>query len=303
MAAGEGEKGGSKVKLDEFTSRVVPDPKNPTDALLLVGFLGASSEAGQTRIYWDASLSSYVDVDHADILHTEALSKDQSPLGGAIIWVKRSAEVSVGSATGGRSAKGKFFEGPLMTAYGGAFAAAADPLQGQAAGVAALPGRPSALVCPSHYRWCTVACGGTLLCPIESAWCPVQAQVAGAAEIVFTRVGCTPLPVPHPSRGLPCVSPYYHCAFGIDPFPTAAGAAAAAAAPAIAGSYAPGCWHSWNACPTDVGCGPHPSIHFACPQVQAGMPAAQFIFPSAWCRSLWYPCQGSLGSCGHPCTM
>src|SRR5215471_4872414 len=113
----------TKVRLDAFTSKVVPDPKNPSESLLLTGFLGESSESKQTRIYWDASMGSYVDVDTADIIHSEPLPKEQSPLGGSYIWVKRSAEVSMGSM-GGSTAKGKFFQGPLMTAYGGTFGAA-----------------------------------------------------------------------------------------------------------------------------------------------------------------------------------
>ena len=84
----------TKVRLDAFTAKVVPDPKNPGESLLLTGFLGASTESKQTRIYWDPSLSSYVDVDNANIIHSEPLPKEQSPLGGSYIWVKRSAEVS-----------------------------------------------------------------------------------------------------------------------------------------------------------------------------------------------------------------
>ena len=111
-----------KLRLDEFTSKVVPDPKNPGKVLCLKGFLGAASEPDQTRIYWDTSLSSYVDVATVDILHAEPLPKEQSPLGGSVLWVSSSAEVTTGSA-GGQSTKGKFFEGPVMSAYGGAFGA------------------------------------------------------------------------------------------------------------------------------------------------------------------------------------
>jgi hypothetical protein len=117
----KGPEGRSQVRLDEFIARVVPDPKHAGDALLLAGFLGASSEPENTRIYSDASLSTYVDVEKADILHSEPLAKERSPLGGSYIWLKRGAQVSFGSAAG-QSAEGKFFEGPLMAAYGGQFA-------------------------------------------------------------------------------------------------------------------------------------------------------------------------------------
>ena len=71
-----------EIRPNEFTARVIPDPDNPADVLLLTGFLGAASQPGQTRIYWDASLSSYVRIDTADIVSTEPLDSDQSPSGG-----------------------------------------------------------------------------------------------------------------------------------------------------------------------------------------------------------------------------
>ncbi|MGB6720693.1 MAG: hypothetical protein WBE72_07870, partial [Terracidiphilus sp.] len=49
--------------------------------------------------------------------------------------------------------------------------------------------------------------------------------------------------------------------------PMVAHAAAAPAAqfepPVVAGSYARGCWYSYDACPTMFGCGPHRTP--ACP--------------------------------------
>src|ERR1700758_1322652 len=113
----------SKVRLDDFTGKVVPDPSKPGKDSFLQGFLGAAPDPGQTRVYWDASLSSYVDIANADILHTEPIPKDQSPLGGSYLWVSSSAEVTAGSASG-QSTKGRFFEGPVTSTYGNAFGAA-----------------------------------------------------------------------------------------------------------------------------------------------------------------------------------
>jgi hypothetical protein len=132
-------------RLDEFTAKAVTDPKNPGEVLLVTGFLGASSEPKHTRIYWDASLGTYVDVKTTDISHTEPLPKEQSPLGGSYIWLKRDAQVYFGA--GGQSAKGKFFEGPLMAAYGGQFGALGGGGAGlPAAQALAVAGIPS-LVC------------------------------------------------------------------------------------------------------------------------------------------------------------
>ena len=63
--------GTPKIKRDEVTARVVADPKTPADTVLVTGFLGDSAEPGHIRIYWDASMSSYLDADPADIVHTE----------------------------------------------------------------------------------------------------------------------------------------------------------------------------------------------------------------------------------------
>ncbi|MGA7341849.1 MAG: hypothetical protein WBX18_14695 [Terracidiphilus sp.] len=236
------------LRLDEFTAKVVPDPKNPGKALCLTGFLGAASEPDQTRIYWDPSLTSYVDVANADILHSEPLPAAQSPLGGSILWVSSSAEVTAGSS-GGQSAKGKFFEGPVMSAYGAGF--------GPAAGAAAAPAAAfePPVVAGSYARGCWYSYDA----------CP-------------TMFGCGP----HRTPACPMVE-------------HAAGAAAAPAAafepPVVAGSYARGCWYSYDACPTMFGCGPHRTP--ACPMVAhaAAAPAAQFeppVVAGSYARGCWY---------------
>src|SRR5262245_16356865 len=244
----------TKVRLDAFTAKVVPDPKNPGQCLLLTGFLGASSESKQTRIYWDPSLSSYVDVDTADIIHSEPLPKEQSPLGGSYIWVKRSAEVSMGSASGS-TAKGKFFQGPLMTAYGGMFGdAAAASTAAMQVGFGAVsvgqicqitPACPPSF--PGHICRFTPACPRSILLP---CW--------------TIDVRCMPIA---PGQGLE----------------EAAATPAPQAIPSLVCSYGPGCWFSWNACPTQFGCGPHPTPR--CPQAVAPAAYTPFCTFNALCQS------------------
>jgi hypothetical protein len=65
--------------------------------LLVNGFLGKSSEEDHAKIYWDVSLNSFVDVKDSDIVQTESLSKEASPLGGSYVWVKRDAKVYFGA--------------------------------------------------------------------------------------------------------------------------------------------------------------------------------------------------------------
>ena len=317
---------GPQIKIDSFTAKAVPDPKNP-DAQLVAGFLGASSEADKTRIYWDASLTSYADIATSDILHTQPLPEDQSPLGGSYIWIKRSADVSLGSASG-QTSKGKFFQGPLMAAYGGQFAAAA----GTAAATPGIPihtalvfCNPSPILCtrpefchPSPFNPCIshiIVCH-TPVCPILTVECPVASP------------GCPPVGPGTPVQGgggvaaqamlgvnptLACsVGP--RCGFSWNACPTLFGgcgphltnagpqfeAGAGAAAPQFAGSFAPGCWFSWNACPTLFGgCGPHHTP--ACPQFEAGAGAAAPQFAGSFAPGCWFSwnaCPTLFGGCG-----
>jgi hypothetical protein len=243
-----------KIRLDKFTAKVVPDPKNPGPSLCLQGFLGAAPDPAQTRLYWDASLSSFVDIDNADILHSEPLPKEQSPLGGSYLWVSTSAEVTASSA-GGASAKGKFFEGPVTSTYGSAFAGGAAELRKQGM--------------PTIGQWCTFT-----YCPVVAA--PAAEPAAGAGAIGSyaphcwyswnacpTMYGCGP----HRTPGCPMVE---H----------------AAPEPAIAGSYAPHCWYSWNACPTLYGCGPHNTP--ACPIVERPVGGSGGGVAGSYAPGCWY---------------
>ena len=81
------------VPRDGFVGRVVQDPKQPPNALLLTGFVGDSAEEGHLRLYSDPSLSQYVDVPEEAVLHSEPLPMDQSPLGGSHLWVRSDAKL------------------------------------------------------------------------------------------------------------------------------------------------------------------------------------------------------------------
>jgi hypothetical protein len=187
-----------KPKLDAFTTKVVGDPAKPQDTFLIQGFVGTSSEDKHTRIYTDATLEKYIDVPNKDIVHSEPLPKDQSPLGGSYLWVKKSAEV-VSAAAGGERRKAKFLEGPIAAQAAAAGGFAAVPHGG---GTQLLVCHPSLIVqtCPSA-SCPSVACPFTIhshvcppvtvlthcypsiiircpiiteVCPVHTVVCPVQ---------------------------------------------------------------------------------------------------------------------------------
>ena len=110
---------GPNVRLDDFVGRIVQDPSQPPDLLLLSGYLGASSEEGHVRLYLDEELSRYVELPEKSIRHTQELSPEQSPLGGSLVWLERGAEVLHGSASEERR-KATFLEGQIAQDHIGA---------------------------------------------------------------------------------------------------------------------------------------------------------------------------------------
>jgi hypothetical protein len=103
-------------RMDDFVSKIVPDPKNPPTTLLLKGFIGASSEEGCVRLYLDSELSDYVEIPESAILYSHEVAKEKSPLGGSYVWIERDAPLIHGSAVTDRP-KASFLEGRIMTTH------------------------------------------------------------------------------------------------------------------------------------------------------------------------------------------
>ena len=110
------------VPRDGFVGRVVQDPRQPPDALLLTGFVGDSAEEGHLRLYSDPSLAQYVDVPEDAVLHSEPLPMDQSPLGGSHLWVRSDAKL-LPQGGGAQQQQAGFLGGQLLQEQLGAAAA------------------------------------------------------------------------------------------------------------------------------------------------------------------------------------
>lgn len=78
---------------DDFVSAIVPEPSDPPDAILVVGFVGRSADKEMTRIYLDVMLGSFIDVRDTAVLHGKRIPETQSPLGGWYVWLKRDLEL------------------------------------------------------------------------------------------------------------------------------------------------------------------------------------------------------------------
>lgn len=103
------------LRMDDFVSKVVTDPKNPPNTLLLKGFIGASSEEGHIRLYLDDELSDYLEIPESAVLYSREIAKEKSPVGGSYIWIQRDATLIHGPVATERP-KASFLEGRIMTA-------------------------------------------------------------------------------------------------------------------------------------------------------------------------------------------
>lgn len=150
----------------EFIARLVKDPKQPPETLLLTGFLGDAADREYTRLYFDAELNDYVDIPTGAILHTQELPREESPLGESLVWIQREATL-LHSRAGGEQTKAKFLEGPLFQEFLQSQGAglAEQPLGLEAAGLFPFPTRIHPL-CPTRIPW---------LCHTRVSWqCPTR---------------------------------------------------------------------------------------------------------------------------------
>lgn len=164
-------------RMDDFVSKLVTDPKNPPNTLLLKGFIGASSEEGYIRLYLDSELSDYVEIPEAAVLYSQEIAKDKSPIGGSYVWIQRDASLIHGPVVADRP-KASFLEGRIMTTQ----ACVAGPLA---------PQTVTGPRCGTIIDGCTDAgprCPTQVTCP---APCPTKTgATCPAPSCTFTGPNC-----------------------------------------------------------------------------------------------------------------
>jgi hypothetical protein len=100
-----------KIEFDALAEEVVPDPAKYPDAVVLRRFVGRSAQDGHIRLYDNAGFQSYYEISVSDVLHSKQLPTAQAPLGGSLVYVKRSAllrRVQVSAEI-----EARFLEGPM----------------------------------------------------------------------------------------------------------------------------------------------------------------------------------------------
>ncbi len=185
----------SKIKMDEFVAKAIPDPKQHEPLKVISGFIGASSQDGHVRVYGDESLNHFVDVAEDSIVHSEERPKGSFPLGGSFLWVKAGAEYVYGNPADANRPRAKFLEGDLFTQYRHVHpeARAQTPAPREQEG----PG-PQSFPChttdPSYQQGCrTNPCASEYAC-FTKAECPTKGGCptvgGGCTESCPTFNGC-----------------------------------------------------------------------------------------------------------------
>lgn len=185
----------------DFVAKIVKDPKQPPDTVMLTGYVGASSEEGHTRLYFDPNLSSYVEIPNDAILHSQEVAAEQGGLAATHLWIKRDAELIYGPA-GSQRPRGKFLEGPIM--------------QGGAGGAAAAGGLHPTLLppCPTPHV------------PCVTQHCTLPAQCLPTPHLPCPTLICTAPPQCLPTLHVPCPTHPPHCIPSVNlicPTPSAVG--------------------------------------------------------------------------------
>jgi len=196
----------ANIPHDDFVAKVVKDPKQPPDTILLTGYIGKSSEEGHTRLYFDPELKNYVEIPNDAILHTQQIPPEHSSLGGAHVWIKSDAELIHGKVGPSRT-KAKFFEGPIGAAAAAAGAAGAAP---QAITQINCPPTHAPLLCPH------TALAPCISVPLPQCLPPTPLHPVCPTH-VFTQCptplhGCPPL-----TAVTQCPSPLHGCPTPLHP--------------------------------------------------------------------------------------
>jgi len=90
--------GSGKPQEERIFARLQSKPgESPAGVAAFVGLMGRSSKPGHWMLYLNLDMSTCVEINEGDILHTEQLPPDRSPfgsLGGTLAFVKKGAQVT-----------------------------------------------------------------------------------------------------------------------------------------------------------------------------------------------------------------
>jgi hypothetical protein len=94
---------------------LIPDPAQPPpDTTVLQGLLGRSEREGYWRVYFSNSLKDYAEFNAEDVLYSEPIPKEESPLGAeaARVWLRKEAKMTYPGYPGVELARSPYYGYP-----------------------------------------------------------------------------------------------------------------------------------------------------------------------------------------------
>lgn len=106
-----------ELQQDTLVEQLVDDPLEIPEVTMLTGFLGKSPQPEYYRLYLTPTLDQYYEIAERDILRSQPLDSERSPLGGTTVWVRRDATIKLTVTTKARQMQADFLKGALAAKY------------------------------------------------------------------------------------------------------------------------------------------------------------------------------------------
>jgi hypothetical protein len=195
MANKEIQKTPKPLKEDSLVEQLVPDPNDLQPRVQLTGWVGKSTKEGFWRLYLTPQLNEYLEFSDQDVMHTQSLQAEQSPLGGTTVWF-RPGTIMRHCRLAARQVQVDFLSGAITSGFMSGTVASFPPAatrQQAAVGTAGYQcsANPHIPVCQSNFFQCiTQACSGTAACTGEL--CPTNQGICAITQIVgcYITQGC-----------------------------------------------------------------------------------------------------------------
>lgn len=110
---------GSQLRQDALVDKLVPDPSQHGQLVVIFGFLGKGAQEGIWRLYLTPQLDEYVEFPARAIAHSQAIPREQSPFGGTHVWLRPDVNLKH-TLVSSRQVQADFLQGGITTDYLGA---------------------------------------------------------------------------------------------------------------------------------------------------------------------------------------
>jgi hypothetical protein len=104
------------LKQDSLIDRITPDPTKQQASIQVTGWLGHGGAEGTWNLYLTPKLDDYIQFSEQDVVHSQSLPTDYSPLGGTIVWLRAGTSIQH-VQVGTLQAQADFLAGGITSTY------------------------------------------------------------------------------------------------------------------------------------------------------------------------------------------